>query len=39
MATTTTTPWRARWATLIPTIAPFAFYGIIAALVALHGKG
>jgi hypothetical protein len=38
MATNHTTLPRARWATIIPTAAPFAVDGFITALVALFGE-
>lgn len=38
MATKHNTPRRVDWATLIPTISPFAAYGIIMALVAIFGE-
>lgn len=38
MATKHTTPRRVGWATLTPTVSPFAAYGIIMLLVAIFGE-
>lgn len=34
-----THPWKVDWAKLIPTLAPFAVYGVIMALVAIFAEG
>ncbi len=39
MTTLTNTPWRARAATLFPTFLQIGFFGLFAALVALHVEG